>query len=211
MAKGRDLPAKATKTPAAFEGQLRSLGPIRAKGQPGISLVTCAMNRSQNLIQALPSWLANAEISEVLVVDWSSTPPVAQELQAAGIADPRIRILRIEGEENWVLSYAFNAGFRAAACDQILKADADIVLSRDFFQRNRLAPDTFFAGNWRNAKADQAHVNGFFYAPRAALHAVGGFNEHITSYGWDDDDIYDRLTGAGLSPSGCGCGHDLSP
>lgn len=180
--------------PPAFDGQLGSLGPIRAEGYPGISLVTCAMNRSENLIKALPSWLANTEISEVVIVDWSSDIPVETDLINAGIHDPRIRILRIDGEPRWVLTYAFNAGFRAAACEQILKVDADIVLSPDFFQRNHLMPGSFIAGNWRAVEVDQAHVNGFFFISRKALHQVGGFNEHITTYGWDDDDIYDRLT-----------------
>ena len=190
---GRALP----EIPPPFEGQQHSLGPLNPVGRPGISLVTCAMNCSENLLQALPSWLAIAEISEVLVVDWSSSTPVAETLDAAGISDPRLRILRVEGEGAWVLSYAFNAGFRAAACNLVLKADADIVLAPDFFRRNTLAPDAFVAGNWRNVSDEQAHVNGFFLASRAALQAVGGFNEHITSYGWDDDDIYDRLTAAG--------------
>ena len=197
LTEGRSRPQALPAIPPAFEGQLRDLGPLKPEGRPGISLVTCAMNRNQNLLRALPTWLANAEISEVVIVDWSSTTPVDAALRDAGIADPRIRILRVEGEGRWVLSYAFNAGFRAAACNQILKADADIMLSADFFRRNPLLPGTFIAGNWRTAATDQAHVNGFFFISRTALHSVGGFNEHITSYGWDDDDIYDRLTLSG--------------
>ncbi len=196
LAEGR-TPAALPQTPPAFEGQLRDLEPLRPEGRPGTSLVTCSMNRNHNLIKALPSWLANPEISEVVIVDWSSDTPVAADLATAGIADPRIRILRVEGERRWVLSYAFNAGFRAAACDLVLKVDADITLSADFFRRNHLLPGAFVAGNWRTAPKDQAHVNGFFFIARQALHAVGGFNEHITTYGWDDDDIYHRLTLSG--------------
>ena len=197
LAEGRNRTPALPEIPPAFEGHLRDLAQLKPEGRPGISLVTCSMNRTQNLIKALPSWLANREISEVVIVDWSSDTPVDAELLAAGIADPRIRILRVEDEARWVLSYAFNAGFRAAACNLILKVDADIVLSTDFFRRNHLLPGTFIAGNWRTATDDQAHVNGFFFISRRALHAVGGFNEHITSYGWDDDDIYDRLTLSG--------------
>ena len=192
-----DTPAALT-VPAAFAGQVSHLGPMSALGHAGISVVTCSMNRTENLIKAIPSWLANPEITEVLVVDWCSRAHVSQELEQAGIKDPRIRILRVEGEPRWILSYAFNAGFRAATCDTILKVDADIVLSPDFFQRNHVGPGSFIAGNWRTAAEDQAHVNGFFFVSRKALHMVGGFNEHITTYGWDDDDIYDRMTLSGL-------------
>lgn len=164
-------------------------GHIRA----GISLVTCCMNRTENLIKALQSWLACAEITEIVIVDWSSDQPVRAALTAAGIADARIRVVRVEDEPRWVLSYAFNVGFRVADCDRVLKADADIVLAPDFFARNTLEPGYFIAGNWRRAAQDQAYVNGFFYLYKADLAAIAGFNEYITTYGWDDDDIYERL------------------
>ncbi len=174
------------------------LGGIEPRGMPGISLVTCAMNRSENLMRALPSWLAHSEVAEVLIVDWSSVKPVAESLAEAGIDDPRIRVARVEGEPRWVLSYAFNLGFRAARFDTILKADADIVLAEDFFARNRLEPGTMIAGNWREAAPDQPFVNGFFLAEKAALAGVTGFNEHITSYGWDDEDLYARMVIEGV-------------
>lgn len=179
--------------PSGFPQHGEMLAELRQDGVPGISLVTCCMNRNENLLKALPSWLALTDISEILIVDWSSDVPVADELERCGFNDPRIRILRIENEPRWILSYAFNAGFRAASCNNILKVDADIVISEDFFQRNVLPPNGFIAGNWRNAVEGQGYVNGFFYIPRQHLAAVGGFNEFITTYGWDDDDIYSRL------------------
>ncbi|MBC7477365.1 MAG: hypothetical protein H7317_04630, partial [Pseudorhodobacter sp.] len=58
--------------PSGFSGHGDMLAPLAADGLRGISLVTCSMNRTQNLIKAMPSWLANPQIAEVLVVDWSS-------------------------------------------------------------------------------------------------------------------------------------------
>lgn len=168
-------------------------GPIRDGAPPGLSLVTCAMNRSGNLLAALPSWLAQDEIDEIVIVDWSSTQPVSDSLAAAGIRDGRIRVARVEGEARWVLSWAFNLGFRLARFDRILKLDADIVLGADFFARNRLGPGQVIAGNWRVVPADQAHLNGSFLVETAALAAVGGFNEALTGYGWDDEELYARL------------------
>ena len=175
------------------------LGPIAAQGKPGISVVTSAMNRTENLLRALPSWLQHPTVAEVVIVDWSSDEPVRAALAAAGFTDSRIRVVRVEGAPRWILSYAFNTGFRAARHDTILKVDADIVLSEDFFSRNGI-PDrgSFLAGNWRLAAEGQTHVNGFFFAPRSALAGVGGFNEFITTYGWDDDDLYTRLEAAGV-------------
>ena len=169
---------------------LDALDPAAADG---ISLVTCCMNRNDNLLKALRTWLPCKEINEIIIVDWSSDTPVSEELKLAGIQDPRVRVLRIDGEPRWILTYAFNIGFRLARYSKILKVDADIELSRSFFRRNRLKSGEFIAGNWRNAEKGQEHVNGFFYCHRTDLAKAGGFNEYITTYGWDDDDLYGRL------------------
>ncbi|RBI84727.1 hypothetical protein DRV85_12320 [Rhodosalinus halophilus] len=171
---------------------------ISEDGRPGTSVVTCSMNRNRNLVKALPSWLKHQEVCEIVIVDWSSEEPVRRALSDARVEDERIRILRVDGADRWVLSYAFNAGFRFSRYQKILKADADIVLSEDFFEKNELASlDAFVAGNWRKVGRGQEHTNGFFYASRRALAHIGGFNEYITTYGWDDDDLYGRLVQAG--------------
>lgn len=188
-----DLPGLPTVPPPPLQLPSESLPEISAGGAPGTSLVTCCMNREENLLKALDSWLACSDLREIILVDWSSDHPVQQALQDRGITDPRIRVIRVEGEPRWILSYAFNIGFRVASCARILKADADIVLSPDFFRKNQLAPGRFIAGNWRTASEDQSHVNGFFYTHKSDLAAISGFNEYITTYGWDDDDIYARL------------------
>ncbi len=165
---------------------------------PGISLVTCSRNRSENLLRALPSWLGCTEISEIIIVDWSSASPVSDTLKEHGIKDPRIKIVRVEAEERWILSYAYNVGFQVARFDKIIKVDADIVLNKAFFKNIHLENASYIAGNWRLAKKGQEFINGFFYISRADLMTVNGFNEYITTYGWDDDDLYDRLSRSGL-------------
>lgn len=166
--------------------------------RPGLSIVTCAMNRSRNLIRALPSWLAHPEVDEIIIVDWNSRQPVAEDLDRMGIANKRIRIARVYDEPRWVLSHAFNLGFRLARFEQILKCDADIVLDERYFERNTLEQGRFIAGNWRAAGEGQQFVNGFFHVHTEDLFGIGGFNEFITTYGWDDDDLYERLTQNGL-------------
>ncbi|WP_296925272.1 galactosyltransferase-related protein [Thiohalocapsa sp.] len=165
---------------------------------PGVSLVTCSMNRAENLLVALRSWLELPEVREIVVVDWSSELPVSQSLAIAGIADERIKLLRVDGERRWVLSPAFNVGFRAATRERVVKADADIVIASNFFRANPLRPGAFYAGNWRVAPEGQEFVNGLFYIYKRDLAVVGGFNEYITSYGWDDEDLYARLIDTGL-------------
>jgi hypothetical protein len=165
---------------------------------PGVSVVTCCMNRSENLLHALPTWLAHAQVREVVVVDWSSDEPVGAALSRAGVVDRRIHVVRVVDEPRWVLSFAFNLGFRMARHAAVLKLDADITLQPDFFERNVLREASFVAGDWTVAQAGQEHINGFFYIRLPDLLRVRGFNEYITTYGWDDDDIYSRLRRAGL-------------
>lgn len=176
--------------------RVESSNPAQAKG---VSVVTCSRNRNENLIKALPSWLACKEVSEIIIVDWTSERRVDDDLMEAGVEDARIRVIRVEGEARWILSHPFNLGFQNARFDKILKADADIVLDPAFFRRNALLPGQFIAGNWRTAASGQAHVNGFFYVWRNVLQEIGGFNEYITTYGWDDDELYSRLQEVGLS------------
>ncbi len=163
----------------------------------GTSLVTCCMNRNENLVKALPSWIACSDINEIIIVDWSSDEPVFDYLKSHGIEDSRIKVIRVNNQPRWILSYAFNIGFRAASYNKILKTDADIVVYPEFFANNILNKNTFIAGDWRIAEPGQEHINGFFYVHRDDLMKIKGFNEYITTYGWDDDDIYHRLTESG--------------
>lgn len=165
---------------------------------PGVSVVSCCMNRTDNLLKALPTWLALTGVDEVIVVDWCSRGPVEDSLAKAGLIDPRIRIARVVEEPRWILSFAFNLGFRLARYERILKLDADITLKPDYFERNRLPDGAFIAGDWQVAEKGQEHINGFFDIRLRDLMRVRGFNEYITTYGWDDDDLYGRLQQSGL-------------
>lgn len=159
----------------------------------GISIVTACMNRNSNLLKAVQTWIELEEVDEILIVDWSSEKSVYCDLQKSGLLDPRVKVVRVEQQPRWVLTYAFNIGFRLAAYDTILKADADIIISKDFFTKNQLDQNQFITGDWRVAEKNQEHINGFFYIHHNDLLKANGFNEFIDTYGWDDDDLYSRL------------------
>jgi glycosyltransferase involved in cell wall biosynthesis len=165
---------------------------------PGVSIVNCCRNRTENLLKALPTWLAHQTVREVIIVDWTSDESVRQSLDENGFKDKRIKVVRVDNEPRWILSYAFNLGFRLAKHELILKVDADITLKPDFFDKNPLMAGTFIAGDWTKAEKGQEHINGFFYLRSKDLLKIKGFNEYITTYGWDDDDIYSRLGTSGL-------------
>ncbi len=165
----------------------------------GVSLVTCCMNRNENLKKSLRTWLRHNEISEIIIVDWSSSTPVLEDLSSSGLLDKKIKVIRVRDRPRWILTYAFNIGFSFARHKKILKVDADINLHNDFFKKNPLSDSNFIAGDWTKAEKGQEYINGFFFTHKDALAKIKGFNEYLTTYGWDDDDIYTRLSNLGLS------------
>ena len=55
----------------------------------------------------------------------------------------------------------------------------------------------FFTGNWQNARTAQENfLNGILLVARRDFFNVNGYSEYITTYGWDDSDIYKRLLSA---------------
>lgn len=160
----------------------------------GISIVTSCMNRNNNLLKALKTWL-RLNVDEIIIVDWSSKKLVQKTLK--DINDERIKIVRVENEKRWILTYAFNVGLRFARYDRIYKFDADIEVTPDFLEKNLVTSTKLVRGNWKSAveanNPEQKFVNGSFAAPKMALKAIGYYNEYIRTYGWDDSDIYQRL------------------
>lgn len=160
----------------------------------GTSIVTCCMNRNENLLKAVETW-RELPVDEIVIVDWSSSIPVRHTLGA--ITDSRIKIIRVENESKWILTYAFNVGLRFARYQKIVKFDADIQVTRDFFEKNLISEECLVRGNWKHAvergEGEQKYVNGSFVAPKKSLKQIGYYNEFIRTYGWDDSDIYQRL------------------
>lgn len=169
--------------------------------KPGISIVSCCMNRNENLLKAIKTWI-KLPVDEIIIVDWSSNEPVSESIK--DIEDKRIKILRVEGEPKWVLTYGFNVGLRFASYSRIYKFDADIEVSDNFIELNGFNAQQFVRGYWKSALDEgldsQVYVNGSFGAYKAHLESIGYYNELIRTYGWDDSDLYERLA------SQCGLG-----
>jgi len=161
----------------------------------GISLVSCCMNRNDNLKQSLKSWL-RLPVQEIVVVDWNSSTPVASTI--ADITDERIKVVRVENETRWILTYAFNVGLRFASYKKVYKLDADIETREDFLELNRFERGEFIRGSWESAieadRVDQVYINGSYGCYKSDLLEAGLYNEHIRTYGWDDSDLYTRLS-----------------
>ena len=171
--------------------------PYKSGIREGVSLITALKNRKEPLEEALQTWLAHDQIDEIIILDWGSDEsliPLVQKYQ-----NGKIVLAVVKNQPGWVLSYAFNLAARLSSRTRLLKLDSDIRLLPDFFRHHRLSPDFFFTGNCEIARNDnELHLSGTFYAYRNDFFRANGYNEFITSYGWDDTDIYLRIESLGI-------------
>ena len=173
-----------------------------------LSIVTVCMNRLDHLLvtaEHVANWPLHREH---VIVDWSSAVAVRRDQLPA---DARIRLLRVEGERNWNLCRAYNFAVSRAQGDWILKLDADTWPTAAW---PLSAPEPWGVGwpAWEpgsgSAEPAAAAVGGGpgyafgsgpegrkgqFLMPRPLFAAVGGFNEHLIGYGFDDKDLQARL------------------
>ncbi|PXF47436.1 hypothetical protein BWQ96_02767 [Gracilariopsis chorda] len=167
------------------------------------SIVAACANRQPQLRQALASWLNVRHASEIIVVDWSSKPPlrpVVDAVVAASNSTLPVRVVRVEHEPQWVLSRAYNLAIHHATNDVVFKVDCDYVLHPDAVDVHQLPPSqpAFFTGYYMNSRnANEMHLNGALVVSQTRFWAIGGFDERIQTYGFDDDDLYERLEASG--------------
>ena len=165
--------------------------------KPGISVITALRDRNDFLEETLPLRMRFREIDEFIIVDWSSKKNISEIISRQN--DSRIKYVRVENEPKWMLTPAFNLAASFTEYDKILKADADIIFGDDFFDHYSMKKGRFYAGNYKLARnRNEIHLNGVVLLWREDFFRVNGYNEYIRSYGWDDDDLYNRLENAGL-------------
>lgn len=156
-----------------------------ASAREGLSIVTVVMNRLAHLLETAPRisrWPAH---QEHLILDWSSDPPIQRQ---ALPADPRIRLVRVEGEGLWHLTRAYNLAIALARGPLILKLDADCwIEDPDSSWLPQLEPGTY------QRSATGGGLNGIVLIRRQDVLAIGGFHEGLQGYGHDDKDLYGRL------------------
>lgn len=181
--------------------------------RPGTAIVAACMNRHETLAKVLPEWAAVEGVDEIVLVDFSSDPPLKDTVDATGV--PNVKLLRVEGEPKWVLSRAYNLGVNASSMESVLRIDCDYSVRPDFVsahplpaalqdsaaatQKTEAEKPGYYRGNYAKARnEDEVHLNGAVFIRRADFWAVGGYDERIQTYGWDDEDLYNRLEKAGL-------------
>lgn len=162
-----------------------------------LSIVTVSRDRTEHLIQSSRLISLSSIHFEHIIIDWSSRTPVELNLLPA---DSRIRLIRVENETEWWLTRAYNFGIEMAKGDIILKVDADVLLDNVFFDNLNIKTESIciassFFGN--NFIADSG-LSGLFLIKKYYFDLVGGFNEYIRGWGYDEIDLFTRLFTSGF-------------
>ena len=185
---------------------------------PGTSIIAACKDRSDTLLQVLPTWLTVKEVVEIILVDWSSdrSHSILSLLRTHNFShylydsihnndthpttNIRIKLAIVHEQQHFHLSMAYNLAASLSSAESILKLDCDSRINNpDFIS---LHPSTshdsiYYHGNWKLGPDTNAkHINGILYIKRHEFFAVGGYDERFHTYGYEDNELYERLQSA---------------
>src|SRR5271157_2564974 len=141
-----------------------------------VSIFTSCQNRESFLLQTLSSWIAVKEVDEIVIVDWSSTTPLASTLNDHLTHNRDRLVLGVAPDhERWHLTKCGNLAISLTTGDIILHLDADVLI-RPSFTPELLSVET---GYFRARSPQRGPLWGSFLARREDLLAVNGYNERI--------------------------------
>ncbi len=155
------------------------------------SLIVACKNRTENLVNALPSWLCINKITEYIVVDYDSDEPLADNDHFKSWKDnAQIQIVRVCDKEKFNLGQAYNLAIDSCTNNNIIKIDADHACKDssflDYFSEPHLR--TFFLHGDYNF-SDKG-LSGFCIFPKSQNVY---YREDLNGWGYDDLDFYARL------------------
>lgn len=156
-----------------------------------VTLVTTCMNRWEFLRQSLPTWLGKG-FSRIIVVDWSSDDDVGDRIAGMPAGDNLVTVLRVDGETIFNGGMARNTGARAVDTDYTMFIDSDMTIDDWSATRGMaLSPGKFYHGphNIPPFGTSIVHMGDFW--------RVNGYSELYPAYGWEDNDLYNRLEDSG--------------
>ena len=165
-----------------------------------VSLICACKNRTKPLRISLSSWLLCREISEIIIVDWSSDDPI-QELTKI---DKRIKVIRVDGEKYFNQPQPLNLAAKLTTSEYLLKVDCDHIFNPyfNFFEHHRIQKNEFITGFNLLVNDDLLHpLWGLLYVRSDYFRKVGGYNENMGKYyAVEDDELSLRLISLGLTP-----------
>ena len=192
-----------------------------------ISLICACKNRNEPLKISLTSWLLKKEITEIIIVDWSSDESLASLTKL----DKRIKVITVPNQKYFNQPQPLNLAASIATGDYILKVDCDYVFSPyyNFFDTYSIDENSFLSGNHSLSKNYEyfdgekytidknsmslgeiseylnayspifKYLIGLLFVSRHNFIKIGGYNENLGKYyAYEDEEIFHRLSVLGL-------------
>jgi hypothetical protein len=201
-----------------------------------ISIICACKNREESLKISLQSWLFFEEIKEIIIVDWSSNNSLNYlttiDSRIKIITVKNEKYFNLSQPLNLAAKIATGDAILKLDCDYILNP------YHSFFKNYKLEEGTFISGNhnvknyevWNGSQyvidihtmniseiyeyvSTYSHyfkyLKGMLFLFRSDFEKIGGFNETITTYGWEDSDMIYRLESYGLEHKRINFDHSL--
>lgn len=138
-----------------------------------ISIATALTpDRMPQLAETLPTWLASEPAEVVVVIFGQAEVPVK---------DDRVSVHTISADFQQAI--AKNLKIRLSQCPTILAIDADVMM---------VQPEGFFRRNKAPARGVGTGCAGTCLITREMFDSVGGFDERMVGWGYEDFDFYIR-------------------
>ena len=161
------------------------------------SVAVSVMNRNGRVTRCLESWLKWKGCGELIVLDWSSEVPVKEFLSKKKFNNAKIKIVRVDGEEYFSRSKAFNLSVKHCSYETIVKIDIDYILTNIKLLEGHLRKVSKSKSFIHCSRS--GNLTGFCAFSKADFDKTGGYNELLEDWGYEDEDLYSRLAKEGLA------------
>lgn len=158
-----------------------------------LDLISPCRNRVNHLLHSLPSWINCPQVKQILITDFSSTPALLPQL--TGFDLTKVTVIRVEDEVLWRQGRAQNIALAYSQSEFVLKLDSDIELIGIQAYLESLASDQ---GVFYRGFSKLGSSSGSCLFRRRQGRRCGGWHDHMSGWGGDDVDFYQRLRRRGL-------------
>jgi glycosyltransferase involved in cell wall biosynthesis len=162
---------------------------------PGLSIVTCCKGRLEHLKRALPTFVEQVD-SEVIVVDYDCPDHTTDWVRAHF---PAVQVATVSEAPILNISRARNLGAKVARAPWLAFCDADQLLTSSFASDLRawMAPDTYVR-TLRSTPSGPVRRPIPLVCEAARFWAVGGYDDAICGWGFEDTELIERLDRCGM-------------
>lgn len=162
--------------------------------KPTVAIITTCKDRLHHLQRTLPAMVAQKP-DEVIVVDYDC-PQHAGDWVEAHV--PRVQVVRNPGAHGFNLGRARNLGAAETSSQWLLFVDADVVIQPGLIETLRAGVETGAFYTPQPANSADAQLFGSLCCRTRDFVSVRGYDEMIEGWGFEDQDLRERLKLLGL-------------